>query len=70
MMKQNKMQNERRRETEEEIGQSNKKGMAMARGTVRCGLPPLIFCSKRSGVCGGKCGHIPDSPEDLMRFIR
>ena len=24
----------------------------MARGTVRCGLPPLIFCRKRSGVCG------------------
>ena len=21
----------------------------MARGTVRCGLPPLIFCRKRSG---------------------
>ena len=25
----------------------------MARGTVRCGLPPLIFCSKRPCVGGG-----------------
>ena len=42
MMKQNKMQNERT--NQRKLVNPTKKGMAMARGTVRCGLSALIFC--------------------------
>ena len=68
MMKQNKMQNERT--NQEETGEPNKKGMVLARGTVRSGLPALIFCRKRPGV-GGRETWIPlRSQMDLMPFIR
>ena len=58
MMKQNKMQNEMT--NQRKLVNPTKKGMVLARGTVRCGLPPLIFCSKRPCVGGGKRGYLSD----------